>query len=423
TGDTANASFNPATNTLTINIDAGVTTAAVAQGAIQTAAGADGHFAPTTLADDDGNPETSTNTGTGKLEKLFIATPNFSSLFNGLQICDVIANSVDEILSGLDKLLGWIEDGLNEVVFNTDLPLVGKGLKGAANFISSFRNGLLRELREEIEAAGGNGLTAIENAIKKALWNSLGPGGLNWLVDHKTGGPLDLSAGFSQLDVTLDCQTGLSVNIRIAKSIALLDTTQNPIDFDIGVPGFGLEVDGNVVLSLGFDLKFGFGVDLTNGFYFNTSAPASNPELKIFFRAEIPALHAAGRLLFLQLDVMDDADSPSFFEGAFEVDLADPYHDNKLTVAELFSSGTKFTDIIHAVLGAEASVNLNLIASFGGNTAFPRVLADFHLRWTFDTDRGASDPQISFTDIYLDLGTFVSDFLGPVLKEIQRITE
>ena len=31
------------------------------------------------------------------------------------------------------------------------------------------------------------------------------------------------------------------------------------------------------------------------------------------------------------------------------------------------------------ILGAEALVNLNLIASFAGSTAFPRVLADFHL--------------------------------------------
>lgn len=423
-GNNANASFNTATNTLTVNIDAGVTTAAVALNAIKTASGAAGHLAPSALtADDDGNPATTTNNGTGKLEKLFLVTPNFSSLFDGLEICDVIANSLDEILAGLDKLLGWIEDGLNEIVFNTDLPLVGKGLKGAANFISDFRNGLLRELREEIDAAGGNGLTAMENAIKKALWNSLGPGGINWLVDYETGDPLDVSAGFSQLDVTLDCETGLKVNIRIAKSVALLDTTQNPIDFDIGVPGFGLEVDGNVVVSLGFDLKFGFGVDLTNGFYFNTSAPASDPELKIYFRAEIPGLHAAGQLLFLQLDVMDDPNSPSFFEGAFEVDLADPNHDNKLTMAELFSSGTKFKDIIRAVLGAEADVNLNLIASFGGNTAFPRVLADFHLGWTFDTNQGAGDPQIAFTNIRLDLGTFIADFLGPILKEIRKVTE
>ncbi|HEY9171448.1 MAG TPA: Calx-beta domain-containing protein [Verrucomicrobiae bacterium] len=423
-GNTANASFNTSTNTLTVNIDAGVTTALTARNAIQTATGGGGHFATTSLtADDDGNPATTTNNGSGKLEKLFIVTPNFSALFDGLELCDVIANSIDEILAGLDKLLGWIQDGLNEVVYNVDLPLIGKGLKGAANFIGDFRNGLLRELREEVEAAGGNGLTAVENAIKKALWNSLGPGGLNLLVDFATGNPLNLAAGFSQLDVVLDCDTGLVVNVRIAKSIALLDTSQNPIDFKIGVPGFGLEVDGNVVLSLGFDLKFGFGVDLTNGFYFNSSAPASAPELQIFFRAEIPGLHAAGQLLFLQLDVMDSPTAPSFFEGFFRVDIKDPNHDGKLTVAELFSSGTRFNDILHAVLGAEANVNLKLIASFGGNTAFPRVLADFHLGWTANTDQGSSSPQIDFTNIQLDLGTFISDFLGPILKEIRKITE
>ena len=424
-GDSANASFNVSTNTLTVNIAAGETTANTARNAIKAASGASGHFNANTAltADDDGDPDTTTNDGTGKLEKLSLITPDFSSLFDGLELCDVIANSIDEILDGLDTLLGWIEDGLNEIVYNTDLPLIGNGLQGAANFIGDFRDGLLKELREEVEAAGGNGLTAVENAIKKALWNSLGPGGLDLLVDFDTGEALDNAAGYSQLDVVLDCDTGLVVNVRLAKSIALLDTTQNPIDFEIGVPGFGLAVDGNVVLSLGFDFKFGFGVDMENGFYFNTAAPASDPELSIYFRAEIPGLHAAGELLFLQLDVTDDADSPSFFEGAFEVDLKDPNHDGKLTTAELFSSGTQFDDILHAVLGAEADVNLDLAASFGGNTAFPRVLAKFHLGWRFDTDNGAGDPEIAFTDIYLDLGTFISDFLGPILSEIRKVTE
>ncbi len=424
-GDNANASFNTGTNTLTVNIAAGSTTANTARNAIKSASGASNHFNANTVltADDDGNEATTTNNGTGKLEKLALITPDFSSLFDGLELCDVIANSIDEILDGLDTLLGWIEDGLNEIVYNTDLPLIGNGLQGAANFIGDFRNGLLKELREEVEAAGGNGLTAVENAIKKALWNSLGPGGLDLLVDFDTGEALDNAAGYSQLDVVLDCDTGLVVNVRLAKSIALLDTTQNPIDFQIGVPGFGLAVDGNVVLSLGFDFKFGFGVDMENGFYFNTAAPASDPELSIYFRAEIPGLHAAGELLFLQLDVTDDADSPSFFEGAFEVDLKDPNHDGKLTTAELFSSGTQFDDILYAVLGAEADVNLDLAASFGGNTAFPRVLAKFHLGWRFDTDNGAGDPEIAFTDIYLDLGTFISDFLGPILSEIRKVTE
>ena len=357
------------------------------------------------------------------MEKLLIITPDFSQLFNNLDFCGIITAHLGDILNGLDALLGSIESGLNKIVYDTDLPLIGNGLQGAANFIEDFRSGLLKNLRDEVNAAGGNGATAVENAIKKALWNTLGPGGLDLLVNYDTGAPLDNAAGFSQLAVTLDCDTGLVVNIRLAKTLALLDTSQNPIDFKIGVPGFGLEVDGNVVVSIGFDLKFGFGFNTQDGFYFNTSAPADDPELKIEFRAEIPGLHAAGQLLFLQLDVTDNADSPSLFRGFFNVDLKDPNGDGKLTLAEITSSGTRLSDIIHANLGAEAHVNLDLAASFGGNAAFPRVLAEFHLDWIFDLDHGAGSPQISVTDIYLDLGTFISDFLGPILAKIQDVTE
>src|SRR5678815_698759 len=97
----------------------------------------------------------------------------------------------------------------------------------------------------------------------------------------------DAEEGYSQLDVTLDCDDGLIVNVRLKKELALLDTTQNPIDFQIGVPGFGLEVDGNVILSIGFDLKFGFGFNSEDGFFFNSSSPASDPELVLEFKAEI----------------------------------------------------------------------------------------------------------------------------------------
>src|SRR5262249_14317796 len=134
-------------------------------------------------------------------------------------------------------------------------------------------------------------------------------------------------------------------------------------------------------------------------------------------------LHVGGQLLFLQLDVMDDAEAPSSFIGEFVVDLKDPSGDGKLTFAELTSSGTQFSDIIFANLQADADLNLDLAASFGGNTAFPRVLAEFHLTWHFDILNGAEDPQVSFTNIYLDLGTFISDFLGPILTQIRKVTD
>lgn len=409
------ASF--AGDTLTIQVQSGVTTALQVKTAVQALGGFTVAFI--------NNDPSGVNTGAGAMtvSKLTLITPDFDSLFADLELCDIIGNAAGPLLDGLDKLLGTIQDGLNAIVLNTRLPLIGDGLAGAANFISDFRSGLLQQLRDEVAAAGGNGITAIENAIKKAFWNSIGPGGLDLLVDVETGEALDVSLGFSQLDVTLDCDEGLVVNLRLKKEIALVDTSGNPIKLDIGVPGFGLQADGNVKVALGFDLLFGFGFNKEDGFFFNSSAPASQPELNIYFRVTIPSLHFGGTLLFLQLDINDNADSPSLFEGFFKVDLRDPNNDGKLTFAEMSSGGTQFGDIVKAQLGADANVNLDLAASFGGNTAFPRVLAQFHLRWHFDLENGAGDPQITFDNIYLDLGTLISDFLGPILEEIQKVTK
>jgi Ca2+-binding RTX toxin-like protein len=411
-GNTASASHvSFANNTLTITIATGVTTAATVESEVTSFGG----FTTANAASNDG-------TGLMTVSKILLITPDFSQLFNNLDFCTILSSATGPLLDGLDTLLGKLQDGLNSIVSNVNLPLIGKGLSGAANFIQDFRNGLLQELRNDVSAAGGNGLTAVQDAIKKAFWNTLGPGGLNLLVDVQTGHALDRALGYSQLNVTLDCNTGLSVKLRLAKTVALVDTTGHPIQFSIGVPGFGLQGNINVNVALGFDLKFGFGVSPSDGFYFDSSAPASDPELKIFFKVSLPNTHFTGQLLFLQLDVADDAATPSFFQGQFSVDLTDPNHDGKLTWAELTSGGTSLSDIVHAELGADASVNLDLAASFGGDTAFPRVLAQFHLRWHFDVANGAGTPQIYFDNIYLDVGSFISNFLQPILAEIQKAT-
>lgn len=415
---------NPATapdasfsgNKLTLTINSGVTTATALLNEIKAVP----TFAGSSLTADDDGENTTTNTGNGKAAKLTIITPDFGALFDNLDLCDLIDSQAGKLLDGLDSFLGTIQDGLNDIVFSTELPLIGDGLAGAANFIEDFRSGLLASLRKAIDNAGGSAITALENAIKEAFWNTLGPGGLDLLVDTATGNELDPSLGSGQLDVTLDCDNGLVVSLRIKKAAALIDTSENPIDFDIGVPGFGLSVEGNVKVEIGFDLKFGFGFNKEDGFYFKSSA---NPELQIYFDARIPGLSAAGQLLFLQLDVTDNPEDPSFFTGRFVVDLKDPNNDGKLTFSELTSSGTELEDIVAFNLEATANVNLALAASFGGNTAFPRVLAEFHLDWHWDLINGATDPEIAFTNIKLDLGTFISDFLGPILKEIRKITE
>lgn len=411
-GPGANADFT--NGVLTVSLDSGSTTA---QG-VKTAIEALGGFSVSFLDDD----PSGVNDGSGvvTVSKAAVATPDFSSLFQDLDFCDLIDSHAGLLLDGIDSFLGSIQSGLEAIVLNQNLPLVGSGLANAVSFIDSFRNGLLLELRNRVEAAGGSATTAIEDAIKEAFWNTLGPGGLDILVNPEDASELDESEGFSQLDVSLDCDDGLVVNLRLRSELALLDTTSNPIDLDLGVPGFGLEVSGNVQVSIGFDLMFGFGLNKEDGFYFDSSA---DEELSLFFMASIPGLAAAGQIAFLQLDVSDDPDDPSMFEGQFYIDLMDPNDDGKLTFAEITSSGSQFSDIIDAGLEAVADVNLDLSASFGGNTAFPRVVGEFHLDWMWDLENGASKPQIMFSNLALDLGTFISDFLSPILTEIQKVTE
>ncbi|MEI6536132.1 MAG: calcium-binding protein, partial [Verrucomicrobiaceae bacterium] len=354
----------------------------------------------------------------GALSKFTVYAPDFSHLFDNLDICDLINSAAGPFLDGLDSALEHIQNGLTDAIGGTNLPLVGDGLKGAATFIEDFRNGLLAELRARISAAG-SATGALQDAIKEAIWNALGPDGLNLLVNAADGSVLDASQGYQQLDVVLTCD-GLAVNIRLAKTMALLDTSQNPIDFDIGVDGFGLAVDGNVNLQLGFDLQLSFGFDGPNGFWIGTSAER---ELFVGFDASIPGLHAKGELFFLQLDVNDDPDHPSSFHGGFYVDLQDPNHDGKLTWAEMTGSGTSLGDIVHADLEATADINLDLAASFGGNASFPRVLADFHLGWSWTLSGGSSDPEIEFNNVRLDVGSFISQVLSPILDKVHEIID
>src|SRR5437899_12750571 len=79
--------------------------------------------------------------------------------------------------------------------------------------------------------------------------------------------------------------------------------------------------------------------------------------------------------------------------------------------------------VIGARLTAAALVNLDLIASFGGNVMFPSLRADFHLDWSFSTATGLSGsrPNVAFNNIRLDLATFLSDFLNPIVSQVQKI--
>ncbi|MBL9139058.1 MAG: M10 family metallopeptidase C-terminal domain-containing protein [Verrucomicrobiales bacterium] len=348
-----------------------------------------------------------------------LRAPDLSSLFDNINLCDLITNS-PILLDGLDALLGTVQDALGST-FGRNLPLVGGQLGKAADFIGDFRSGLLAELRSTLASVGD----PIQLA-KEAIFDSLGAGGLDLLV-KPDGTPLTTA---DEVDIICD-ENGITFNLRLKKAIALVDTSGDPIDFDIGIPGFGLEVDGNVKIEAGFDFKLKFGLNTSDGFYFDTS---DSEEFRLEFRVTIPGLNAKGELLFLQLDVADDSDgkdlkgnprNPSSFVGYFTVDLKDPIGSgNRLTFGDLTNPGLNVSKLVDAEIGATAEVNLEIAVSFGGSAQFPRLVAEFDLDWNW-TPGGSLDGDFSFGfhNLSLDIGSFVSDFIRPILDKLRVITE
>ncbi len=366
------------------------------------------------------NPTGDSGPGNGKVySNVTILTPDLGSLLHGFDACTAIRNT-PVLLDGLDALLGTIQDALTNKVLNRNLPLVGSKLMEVGGFIGQFRNGLLADIRRELAKAGDPiGL------VKKAIFDVLGKPGLDLIV-KPDGTPI---TEFNDVDIVCN-GNAIDFKIRIKKSLALVDTTANPIQFDVGVPGLGLSVDGNVKIQLGFDLKLYFGVSASDGFYFRTEDPE---ELKVDFMITIPGLHARGNLFFLQLDVSDETNGvdaqgherhSSSFGGFFSVNLKDPIGSgNKLTFADMRSPGFSLDRFIEARLGAEAGVHLDLVVSFGGDAQFPRLLVEFDLEWMW-TLGGHSDGDlhIGFHNVQLDVGSFIGQFIAPILEQIKKVT-
>ena len=270
------------------------------------------------------------NDGSGAVKiPVLLITPDFGSLLPDINICSLLEHS-GVLLDGLDALLERIEQGLDEVAFDGDFPLVGDGLSKGANFIRNFREGLLADIRDKLASVGGNPL----DLVKQAIWNVLGGPGLNILVDPAN--PAILLTSFSQIDI--DCINGangeeLDFNLRLKSTVAVVDTTDDPLEIDIGFPSLGLEIDGNVQIELGFDLLLHFAINKTDGFYFHTANANGDPELVVDLKITTPDLSVTGNLFSLEANIRDGHArtnpngapmNPSIFDGRFSVDILDP---------------------------------------------------------------------------------------------------
>jgi hypothetical protein len=363
---------------------------------------------------------------------------------------------IDNILlaiDGLDAFLAGLQDVLDGEVFGITLPLVGDKLSSAAGFIEDFRTGFLEDFRREVE----NAADPNENFISVKLFELLGPSGLDILRDL----PDDLEDGDDAIvdvdDVRLTTninQAGLDPDLAFMQWNMILGQdlvdVGTGIDFDLGIPGLGLETRGAIDLNIAWELAFGFGINFTDIFYLDISDPS---ELELSLDVTVPGGGLTGKLAILQINADDNGDthlSAQFGIDVFERNAApddpgaEPDDGDHLGFAELGSIGLNAGLAAEAIvdLGLELQLNSDLVP--GADTVFPKVVGDFFLEWGFGTIDDPGTPAdetvliglsgignaikdglqlVEFRNVGVDLGSFLTDVLGPIVKQVQEITK
>jgi hypothetical protein len=357
------------------------------------------------------------------------------------------------LLDGVDNALFRIQQGLDSQTAQ-NLPLIGNRLGEGAQMIEEFRSGLLARLTEQLRGAGDKLLDNIQDSMFKLFHTDL-----KLLQDLNNDGKVtkaDIAYTFLKEDGKLwvDGTDAPKLQDAVQFDFHLGQKYTAPIPdlkVDFAVPGLGLKVDATPEVSISWDLHFGFGVSVTDFFYLATEHKDAKgntvtSELEVNFdvaltKAGASAAKATGTLFFLELEAVDakfndgkTTDSTySGFNGKFAVDLQEPdpsKSDKRLTMPELFKRGGTQKPLT-ATLSASADVDLALTLRFADIAAttsineskvFPKLYADFQLDWEWKLgDKTVAKPSVGLYNINLDLGSFISDFLGPIAEKINDI--
>jgi Ca2+-binding RTX toxin-like protein len=321
--------------------------------------------------------------------------------------------NINQILNGLKEVLGNTQSQVNQLFDGKNLsniggiigglPLLGEDFKNQATAIGSPGQ-FVQDLSDKVEAkfkdifgTGGvidNAKNAAKSEVQTALFQVLGSSGLNILKDSDDPGTEitaeDIKINDTAGELTVDCNLGGQKNLV---DIALQK--------NIGLPQLGLNFADNSKLGvdLDYELKLGFGINPTTGFFFNA---APHKELTIDLTPKLP--DASATLGFLKVNATDKGSGLDF-----SIDLDDG-NDKKLKSGE---------SVIFKPEGT-ADIKLNFLSGLGDSAVLPKIGTDLNLQWQFVN---GTKPTVSFDNTTLYLGSFLNKFVKPIVDPIQKITK
>ncbi|NEP69712.1 MULTISPECIES: calcium-binding protein [Moorena] len=264
------------------------------------------------------------------------------------------------------------------------------------NFLGEIRNTLVPIFRQ---------LSNEDNleSVQKLLVDALDSDGLN-LVDSE-----------DDIEVTGDINGDFAVNLSLNSDLPLIERS---LSADFGLPWLGLEVVDGGTVKTAFNYEFDFSFGLRDGeFFFDTP---EEEDLSIRLDTSIPDVDFNGNLGFFQFNITDeDTDTNSDNDGV-DID-GDGLTPSKVSLGAAID--LDFSDESIAIKDfnptGEADINLNLKTSFDDSVVLPSIETDLDIDLDFINE---SDPEITFRDVQLGLGSFLSRVAGPTFDVIQEVT-
>ncbi|MCC5830830.1 MAG: right-handed parallel beta-helix repeat-containing protein, partial [Phycisphaeraceae bacterium] len=303
-----------------------------------------------------------------------------------------------DLLENLGSLvLNWsgLWQALNVAIDNAaaarEIPLVGSALGDALDFARTIRDAAKSHLDELPNFAVAN--------VQNALFSAFGPDGINILRDTNSDGqitPDDVIINSGSDWVQLDMWLGRNMTLAEAE-----------LAFDLALPIVGLEVLGGVQVAVAWDWRLGLGVD-QQGIYLDTS---TSNELSAEFQITLPDLEARAFLGFLEGQIRDNG---SIVSGNILIDFVGGVG-QRLRLPQIPSG-------ISPTAAFNAAINLELSTGFSGAAVLPRIYADLLLDWSMVGGVHGS-PSLRFENVQLSLGSFLGDFIRPIVQRINQITE
>ncbi len=371
-------------------------------------------------------------------------------------------------VAGLNNLFEMLESGMNSGMGSKlkSVPVLGTALSSGVDFLSVLRDKILDPFSKYVYES--TGLTA-EMVAKKM--NSLLDG---YLLNVNYDPNDNYYFSWDDQNENKWTQSGndgkgtwYRNNGESAEWFFNLGGTYEygkSIEFDLGFPGLGLSSNAGLDLSLAWALEFGFGISQTKGFYFIFG---NGDEISVTASATldgkiIGSLAGLGLALdvnrdntYVTLDFGVDLNKPGDTlynaksglssslkadEGKTQKTLTDAQIQdfNKPFAEEIVSSrGFGIVELSAAfakpTFDYSASVNIDAIMTVGvtkdldrNTPKFPNISGNFKFEWSYMDIEGVKESRIGnlgFYNLNLDMGSFISGVLGPIISKIQKVIE